>query len=160
MTKDELIHKLAEIYNGTPWHGAPLVDLLKAIPSEHFALPVTPGEKTISHILEHMLVWRQYAIDKTNGHSDCEIELGSERDWPIPEPTGDRKEYYLDRLATSQRELIQQLESKEEHWFEELTPGKSYKNNYLIQGIPEHDLYHSGQIGIFNALLKSQNSSS
>ncbi|MEO9805759.1 MAG: DinB family protein [Reichenbachiella sp.] len=159
MTVDQLIHKLEEIYGGNPWHGASMTGLLSSVPNEHFSLPVSPGEKTISHILEHIIAWRQFAIEKLKENQSFDIPLNTEADWPKPQSSSNPKQYYLDRLNQSQRELLSLLKTKDDTWLNEDTHNKSYKNNYLIQGIVEHDLYHSGQIGIFNSLLVAQNNS-
>lgn len=154
MTIQQLAEKLKEIYDGNPWHGASLVALLSDIPTEHFTRSVAPGKKSIAHLLEHILAWRRLVIEVLNGNKGYDVPINSERDWPEPKPEGDSKSYYQSKLETSQQELLLLLNDKADDWLQEQTPNRSYKNAFLIQGIVEHDLYHSGQIGIFNSLLK------
>lgn len=155
MTIEQLTQKSQEIYDGSPWHGASLISLLSSIPSEHFTKMVTPGKKSMAHLLEHMLAWRQLAIEVLKGNKEFDVPINSERDWPVPKPVGDAKAYYLSKLDESQESLLSLLKTKDDNWLREQTPKKPYKNQFLIQGIVEHDLYHSGQIGIFNSLLKT-----
>ncbi|WP_422360350.1 DinB family protein [Reichenbachiella sp.] len=155
MTIEQLTQKFQEIYDGSPWHGASLMALLSSIPSEHFTKIVTPGKKSIAHLLEHVLAWRQLAIEVLKGNQEYDIPINSDKDWPVPKPVGDAKAHYLSKLAESQESLLSILKTKDDDWLKEKTPNRSYINSYLMQGVVEHDLYHSGQIGIFNSLLKS-----
>ncbi|MEO9965309.1 MAG: DinB family protein [Reichenbachiella sp.] len=159
MTIDQLIGKFEELYKGNPWHGASMLDLLGSVPSEHFNKAVEPTSKSVAHLIEHLLAWRQFAVKKMKGDRDFDIELSSVMDWPLPNPVGDVKAYYLAELEKSQADILMLLRSKSDEWLMEPTPNKKYNNAFLMQGILEHDLYHSGQIGIFNALLKAQNNS-
>lgn len=159
MTINQLTNKFEEIYQGSPWHGASLLSMLNSVPEAHFSTPVNPGRKSISDLLEHIVAWRQFAIEKLKDNGRFDIPINSEADWPEPRPVGDPKEYYLNMLSESQQALLLLLKEKSDAWLKEKTPNKTYNNGFLIQGIVEHDLYHSGQIGIFNALLKAQNSS-
>ncbi|WP_420582739.1 DinB family protein [Reichenbachiella sp.] len=154
MTIEQLTQKFQEIYDGSPWHGASLMTLLSSIPAEHFTKIVTPGKKSMAHLLEHMLAWRQLAIEVLKGNKEYDVPINSDKDWPIPKPVGDAKVHYLSKLSESQESLLSLLKTKNDDWLQEQTPNRSYNNAYLIQGIVEHDLYHSGQIGIFNSLLK------
>ena len=155
MTIQQLSQKFEEIYLGTPWHGSSLVELLSNIPEDHYITVVAPGKKSIAHLLEHILAWRQLGIEALKGNRDFKIQLNTEEDWPKPKPMGETKNYYLSALEKSQKEILKLLSEKEDRWLEETTPNKNYKNEYLMQGIVEHDLYHSGQIGIFNSLLNT-----
>lgn len=155
MTISELTQKFEEIYSGQPWHGASTLELLSSIPSDRFTKVVAPGQKSIAHLLEHLLSWRQLGIEVMKENKEYKIPINSEVDWPTPNPKGDPKSYYLSRIEDSQREILALLKTKNEGWLDEQTPNKSYKNAYLMQGIVEHDLYHSGQIGIFNSLLNA-----
>ena len=155
MTISELTQKFEEIYSGQPWHGASILELLSSIPSDRFTKVVDPGKKSIAHLLEHLLSWRQLGIEVMKENKEFKIPINSELDWPTPNPKGDPKSYYLSRLEESQSEILALLKTKNEDWLDEQTPNKSYKNAFLMQGIVEHDLYHSGQIGIFNSLLNA-----
>lgn len=160
MIKSDLINKLEQIFQGDPWHGASTLKLLSAIASENYLVAVPPGNKTIAHLLEHILAWKQLAIEKIKRNETFDIEINSIEDWPNPEPKGDPKQYYVNKMQQVHQELVSALEAMDEAWFDEKTINKTYDNRYLIQGIVEHDLYHSGQIGIFNSLLLAQKSSS
>lgn len=154
MTIEQLTQKFNEIYQGSPWHGSSLKGQLSDIPTGRYTGVVGPSKKSIAHLLEHMLAWRQMAIEILKGNKAYDITLNSTMDWPEPNPEGDPKVYYLSKLEESQKELLTLLGTKSEDWLKEQTPNKNYQNQFLLQGIVEHDLYHSGQIGIFNSLLK------
>ena len=155
MTIDELIQKFEEIYNGKPWHGTSVRSLIVGIDERHFNAPVSPKKKTIAHLLEHMLAWRGFAIEKLKGNESFDIPMNSESDWPEPIERHDYKIYYLDLLDTTQKELLELIKSKNNDWLSEQTLNKSYQNDFLLQGVIEHDIYHSGQIGIFHSLLNT-----
>lgn len=160
MTKTELLQKLEQVFQGDPWHGSSISRQLSSIDAENYVEVVRPGKKTIAHLLEHILAWKLFAIEKLKNNASFTIEINSETDWPTPNYEGDPKSYYLNRMNEVHRELVSLLEQKSDEWLSEQTPNKPYSNAYLIQGIVEHDLYHAGQIGIFNALLNAQKSSS
>lgn len=151
-----IISKLADIYQGKPWHGQSTRSLLETIPETYYLMPVGPGNKSIAHLLEHMIAWQQFAIEKLKNNQGFDIAINTAADWPPPSPIGDPKQHYLNKLDQAQRELGALLKTKDDKWLEERTSNKSYTNKFLVEGIWEHDLYHSGQIALFHAQLKAR----
>ncbi len=151
MTSKELISRLDNVFQGSPWYGNALLKTVSQI-----EMPNTrQGEgKSIGQILEHIVQWRCFAIEKLQQNKDFDIEINSKQDW------NKGKEYTMseffilvEQLKNSQEEMKNLLTDKSEEWLNGTVPGREYSFAYLIEGIIQHDIYHLGQIGLLGSSL-------
>lgn len=156
MTTHELINQLQMMYHGLPWYGDSLAEKLNSIDDDDFDKRVTEGTHSIRELIEHMIIWRHYALEKLSGNVTYDIELNSQNDWKkYPTTNQDDIKAMLDRLKTTQNQLVQGIKEKEDSWLYEQTPGKQYDNFTLLNGIIQHDVYHLGQIGLIHKLINT-----
>jgi uncharacterized damage-inducible protein DinB len=139
-----------ETYEGSPWHGSPVKQVLKGISARQAAMQVLPDTHTIWELVRHIIAWRNFAFQKMAGDKTFDI-LHAEQDWPYIQEM-DEKSWQKDLLALeySQQTLLQALYKMNNGNLQEIVPGRQYTFYTMLHGIMQHDLYHTGQI----ALLK------
>ena len=148
-----LIRQLQDIYDGRPWYGDSLLHKLEKMGAKTaFAVPV-PGVHSIAQLTAHILVWRRYLLELLKGNSDFKIEINSEQDWPSQDALHAKGwEIILSELAENQRELTTLLAAESDELLSRPYKGKTTFRS-LIEGIIQHDIYHTGQIGLINSLI-------
>lgn len=157
MTTHELINQLQMMYHGVPWYGDSMAEKLNKIEAPHFDLRISDSAHTIRELLEHMIAWRTYVIEKLDGNIAFDIKLDSDDDWKqLASHNGNGTSDLFDRLKTTQNKLVHKLKEKDDEWLYAQVPGKQYDNLTLLSGIIQHDIYHLGQIGLIHKLLQEQ----
>jgi len=63
--------------------------------------------------------------------------------------------YTIEELKKTQYTMIHLLTTKPDTWMCHLVDGKDYKNEYMIMGAIQHDIYHIGQINFLYNQLKN-----
>lgn len=150
------ILQFQDIYQGSPWYGDSLMHKLEQVgPKDAFAMPV-PGVHSIAQLTAHITVWRRYLVERLKGNSDFKVKIDSETDWPSQEALRVKGwESILSGLAENQRELIALLSAETDELLDRLFDGKRPFRS-LIEGIIQHDIYHTGQIGLLLSLINKE----
>lgn len=147
MSIKEISESAKAVYNGQPWYGSNLLHILNTIesgdPNANFN-----GSNSLGQILEHMLQWKRFTIEKIKGNESFHIELNSKQDWN-KEKIYTQEEFaeLILNFKTTCEELIDFINDKEDSFLENLAYTKySYKT--IIEGSIQHDLYHAGQLSL------------
>jgi hypothetical protein len=141
--------QLRRAFNGDPWHGSPLRDLLTGITPEQACARPLPAAHNVWELVLHIEIYVRVALDATQGIAMPRL-FGTEQDWPaVPENTAEWATA-TDRLFQSAEQLAQAIEVFDDSRLQDIAPGRQYDFYYLFHGIVQHSLYHGGQI----ALLK------
>lgn len=131
---ETLAQRLKVSYEGDPWHGKSIKAILQ--------ISDAPLPLKVLKLLNHMIAWRKYVANILNG-ALYRIELNTPEDWP---PVTQSQEEILDALERSQAELILAIEHFDvDKWHDKLGKTK-YTCLDLVQGVIDHDIYHSGQL--------------
>lgn len=150
------VHQIQNNYNGSPWYGDSLQDKLRSVGAdEAFAVPA-PGLHSLAQQVAHILVWRRLLVERLRGNNTFQIQVNSARDW-APTPLLEAKgwEQLLAELEANQVELIRLLQSETDELLERPLPDGKHAFRLLLDGIVQHDVYHTGQIGLVLALLRA-----
>ena len=151
-----LVDQLEREHSGEPWYGQPLGDILSGITHLPAAVRPLPGGHTIWEIVLHLTAWKNEVRRRLGG---APAGNPSEGDWPAPppSPSADAWGQALDALEEAHRALVDTIARLPDRQLFELTNDPRVDENgsadtyfQLVQGILQHDVYHSGQI----ALLK------
>ena len=150
-----IVDELQREHDGDPWHGSPLMAILKGVTAEQAARTPPNGAHSIWELVLHMTGWKNETARRLSGALAC---MPIEGDWPeVGEPTEARWREAIARLETAHRSLIKAVKTLPEARLYEPTNdtrsgplGTGVPYYVLLHGIVQHDVYHSGQI----ALLK------
>ncbi len=148
----DLIRQLHEIHEGSKWFDQCFRDKLDGLSAEDAFTNPIPSLHSVAEHVSHMLEWRKECINRYNG---IKVELmHSPDDWKDNATL--RKTGWAalkDAFFSSQADLIQLLEGRDDCYLETRFRDTEYNFHYLIEGIIQHDLYHMGQIGVTIKLL-------
>ncbi len=144
MTVNEIIEELGEVFEGSPWYGNSLSAYFQQIHSGMLN-HAHQGGHSIGQILEHMIVWREFVVDKLDGKRTT-MEVGGDLDWAGRVYTSNDKNGLYSRLKATQKQLLEKLRTKEDSLLTDLVPDKTYTYGYLLKGLVQHDIYHIGQL--------------
>lgn len=138
------------IYNGSPWYGKPLVEVIAmADPATVFSKP-HPGGHSAWEIAQHLLAWREVLVKRLNGDTNAGIEADSEADWnSLPGKSPETAwEVLAADLGKNQAALLKGLEG----WSDEALDKDFVRTGYTLRthlnGQIQHDVYHIGQIAL------------
>ncbi|QHT68198.1 DinB family protein [Rhodocytophaga rosea] len=147
-------HLLHETYEGSPWHGQPVKQVLQGINAQQAALRILSDTHTMWEIVRHMTAWRNFAFQKIEGDRSFDI-LNAEQDWPFIDVADESNwQEDLQALENSQQQLLQAINTMEDKGLEDIVNGRQYTFYILLHGIIQHDLYHTGQIALLKKHLK------
>lgn len=157
--KTTLLHltgQLESIYNGHPWYGDSLLQKLEPIGPEEAFTEVLPGTHTIAQITAHILTWRRVLSEYLKGNAAYYDNIGPEQDWPANTALQAKGwKTILAELADNQRELASLLAPCSDELLDRVYT-KTYTYRFLIEGIIQHDVYHTGQIGLLISAIKNK----
>ena len=146
---EALRQDLHEIYNGDPWHGSSITDVLKGIDAEVAAGPSIPHAHTIWEIVLHMTAWTREVASRVRGAA----AKSPPEDWPAPGLGGGEPAWKAakDDLAAAQKEIEAAAAALNAddlvRWIEN-HEGTSCTVGSVIRGLLQHHTYHEGQIAI------------
>ncbi len=148
-----LIETIHSTFDGSPWYGDSVIVKFELIKFEYVNKTVN-GSNSIASLVNHLIQWRVFVIEKLKGNKAFDISLQTESDWPHTDlKNAEEWEVLIERLKQTQSEIVRLLASKDDAFLEEIAPGKGYTNLYMLEGIIHHDIYHLGQIGLINSEL-------
>jgi uncharacterized damage-inducible protein DinB len=146
--KERLTGQLRRAVEGEAWHGPSVMEILEDVDAAAAAAHPLPDAHSIWELLLHMTAWSMAVRWRLDGES---VELSGVYDWP---PGGDASEAAWTKAQLAframQTSLLEKIGSMSEAELAATTPGQSYSNEFMLDGIIQHHLYHAGQM----ALLK------
>lgn len=150
--KPFLLQQLKSVFEGRPWYGEPVMDILTRIDAST-AIKQCDGRSIILYV-RHMIAWRDYALRQLRGESDFRIELGSEADWPREAScTEEDWTLVINALKINQLELIAAVEAFDDARWSEPVPGRKFSFEFMVNGVVQHDVYHLGQLRLLQAII-------
>jgi hypothetical protein len=140
--------QLHHAFDGDPWHGSPLREILAGLGGEQAASHVLADAHSIWELVHHIEMWEQAALGAVNG-IPMPKSPPPERDWPPV--TGRDNEAWkaaVSRLFQTNAQLCDAIKNLQDSRLKETVPGRGYDFYYLFHGIVQHGLYHGGQMAI------------
>ena len=152
---ENIVNNLSETYNGMPWHGNSLKELLRDVDTTTAFYRPFEKKHNIAELVAHILIWRQYALEILNENYNFNIDIGSMADFPEVVESEKIWRELLIQLDENQMVLLEKLAQFSPLKLEEEIPKKPFTFRYLFEGIVYHDVYHGGQIGLIKAAYLS-----
>jgi len=154
----QLVDQLEREHSGEPWHGTSLVGILSGITARQAAARPVADAHTIWELVLHLTAWKGEVRRRLGG---APAGTPSEGDWPeLPSsPTAEAWRQALDALEEAHRALVDTIARIPDEQLSELTndprvdEGSADTYFQLVQGILQHDVYHSGQIALLKKAL-------
>ncbi len=152
----QLVAQFTAIYDGQPWYGDSICQILESItPAKAYWQP-TNGSHSIAQIISHVIYWRQSLVKRLDGDLEYKPSMGSGDNWKSNEQL--KKvgwKSLMNSLAESQAQLLTLLAKQKDSMLK-----KKYSDKVtfqeLINGILQHDLYHTGQIAYLKSIYRTK----
>jgi uncharacterized damage-inducible protein DinB len=150
-----IIEQLKEAYNGNPWFGRAVTELLAEV-SEQTAYQKPAGQHSILELLWHMITWREFTINCLQPSPQMSLAYFEEMDWRALDHNNKTLwKQGLEKLEETQAELITLLQDRTDELLEKKVAERDYNFRKVLYGIVQHDIYHIGQIAYLQKLLKA-----
>lgn len=158
-----LHEQLRKGFSDDPWHGSATAELLRDVTAEEAAAHPIPGAHSIWEIVLHMTGWLDEVRLRLGGREPDMPEAG---DWPEPSETSEIAwQRDRSRLETSVTELLNALSTLREEDLDRMggsiaelrnpALGTGVTHRAMINGIVQHNAYHSGQMALLRKALRS-----
>ncbi len=149
-----IVRQLSDFYEEDNWVTENFKQKVLSISSGDALRNVNGHTHAIAALVAHMYTWRYFVLQKLTGNDSYDIKDNSEDDWPIVEDWHKLTQEFDD----CHQALIKAIRSFPADRLDDIVPLRRYTFSYLINGILEHDFYHSGQIGSILAEINRQSS--
>jgi uncharacterized damage-inducible protein DinB len=159
--RDFLVDQLERAHAGDPWHGSSRATLLADITADEARRHPGPGVHSIWELVLHMTAWTREVTRRLQGRTASEPEMG---DWPALPDLPDERAWRaalsaLDQAHIAMRDIVRALDVSRlaTRVGDERSPalGSGVTFAQTINGLVQHDAYHSGQIAVVKKLLRS-----
>ena len=145
----QIIEELKLCFEGEPWHGPSLMEILDGVDAKTAAAKPAPGAHSIWELALHIAAWER-AI-RTRIVERQALQLSDEDNFPaVTDSSEPSWRQAVAGLRRNHEELIQTVSQLTEAQLGEQVPGKPYDIRFMLHGAAQHAAYHGGQI----ALLK------
>ena len=141
-----LAEQLKSCFNGSPWHGSSLMELLRQTPVD--LAPAKPLEHahSIWEIVLHLTAWHQAIAQRLRGEK---LELSHEQDWPPVTDFGEAAwQQSIKALEQSHRTLQEAIAKLSDAQLSTKVANRDHDYRFMLNGAITHSVYHAGQIAL------------
>ena len=147
--------EIAEAYRAVTikgaWYGPTVAELLERISPESATTVPAPGAHTIAELQQHLLLWNERIRKTDESHPMPKWE--AEKEWAEPAIP-------WNELVARWRQSRDLLEERMRNFpvadLGKQTPGRSYPYEFLLNGIVQHTIWHSGQIAMVLSMVRGR----
>ncbi len=147
--------EIAEAYRAVTikgaWYGPTVAELLERISPEAATTVPAPGAHTIAELQQHLLLWNERIRKTDESHPMPKWE--AEKEWAEPAIP-------WNELVARWRQSRDLLEERMRNFpvadLGKQTPGRSYPYEFLLNGIVQHTIWHSGQIAMVLSMVRGR----
>ena len=143
--KENIIENLKRLHEGNAWHGPSIREALRDVSAEKAARQVD-GLHTIWGLVLHIGAWEEVFTLRLEGQAKNQPDEGDFP--PVRETSPEAWKSALEYLETAHQELIQTISELPDSKLGETVPGKDYSVRFMLVGIIQHHVYHTGQISL------------
>lgn len=148
-----IIHQLREAYEGNPWFGRSVKEILAEV-DESIAFEKPNGQHSILELVWHMITWREFTVDRIQHSPQMQVDYFDKNDWrQLDHNDITLWQQGLERLQETQDQLLKLLQSCTDDLLPQTVRDRPYDFRALLYGIVQHDIYHLGQIAYVRKML-------
>lgn len=150
-----LIELMTEVVEGEPWHGKSVKAVLENVQHD-IVFEKVANQHSILELIWHMANWKAFCLSRVV-NDDKDLAHFEERDWrQLDHSDRNLWEEGVDYFWTLHHRLMKTIAEQDKKFLGRIVPGRKYNYRKLLNGIIQHDVYHSGQIAYINNLLSGK----
>jgi hypothetical protein len=147
-----IIHNLQNVWNGSPWFGKPVKELLNSTPeSIAFNKPSNAAYSAIE-LVYHLHAWASFCLHRVAKDINKGLITTEAENWPAVNPGTHNWQQAINALEKVQQDLIALLTTKDDNFLDETVDFRKYNFRFLLNGLAQHNIYHAGQIAYLQKL--------
>lgn len=151
---NKIISNFKTVYASEPWYGDSLQSILKNVNPKTIFSKAGENSHSIAELLAHIIDCRDFTLRSISGDDNSELSQTKSFNWKrIDNNENTAWQSLLGALEKNQNEILNILQQSGDDLLDEKVHGKNYNNDFLLEGIIQHDIYHIGQISILNRIL-------
>lgn len=149
-----LIELMTELVEGEPWHGKSVKAVLDEVDPK-FVFQKPGNQHSILELVWHMAIWKEFCVSRLL-QDERNLARFEELDWRELDHSNQAlwKEG-LEYFWKMHRQLMELITKQDTKILNTIVPGRKYNYRKLLNGICQHDVYHSGQIIYIQKMLGS-----
>jgi uncharacterized damage-inducible protein DinB len=148
---DRIVEELKLAFEGEPWHGPSLMEILERVDAATAAARPISGAHNIWELVLHIAAWEN-AI-RTRIAEKRALQLSDELNFPrVADVSEDAWKKALGGLRESHKELLATVSALSESQLSDQVPGKPYDIRFMLHGAAQHAAYHGGQISLLKKI--------
>ena len=143
--------QLHRAFHGEAWHGDSLLEILRGVgAAQAAARPIKHGH-SIWELVLHITAWDGAVRRRLDGKA---VDLPDEQTFPAVMDTSEAAwGRAVENAKRVHNELVEAVKAFPDERLSERVPGKKnepdwYDHYYMLQGVAQHELYHTGQISL------------
>jgi uncharacterized damage-inducible protein DinB len=149
-----IIMLLKRTYDGDPWFGLSIKKVVGEVDAKT-ALQKPNQQHSILELIYHMLNWREFVISRLQPGNDKPIQYFDKNDWrELDHRDESLWKKGLQLLENTQQLLVVLLGNLQDDVLSKQVADREYNYLFLLHGMIQHDIYHSGQIAYVKKLLQ------
>jgi len=148
-----IIDSLDDTLNGEPWYGKAVFKLLNEIDESKVFTKPSNREHSLIELLWHMNTWAGFTLANIEKRSKEELLEIEKNDWRIIEINIKYWKKGLEELKSVHKKIVTALSAKDDSLLDEIVPNRRYTFRYMLHGLIQHNIYHTGQIAYLKKLL-------
>jgi uncharacterized damage-inducible protein DinB len=147
MTNGErLAGELRRAWNGDPWHGPPVADILARLSAREAAHRRARDSHTPWELLRHLTTWVEAPLRRFD---DATFNQPEALNFPAPVDESDaRWQRDVAALGDAVERLAQRVAQLSDAEFESPVADRGYSYRFMVDGVLQHLAYHAGQIAL------------
>jgi uncharacterized damage-inducible protein DinB len=141
---ERISDQLQRAYAGSAWHGPSVLEALEGVTAGVAARRPIPAAHSIWELTHHIGAWADIPRRRIAGEA---FEITKELNFPpVFETTADAWQTSLNRLAESQRKLLDTVKMLDDSRLDQPVMKDGPTIYVLLHGVAQHHIYHAGQI--------------
>jgi len=155
MNEVELVaDQVASAYRDGAWPEVSVRDLLRGLAAADASAHPIAGAHSAWEIALHLGFWHDAVRRRLAGEA---VEYTKDEDWPEPaSPTEANWRAALDGVDEAHEALVQTVRGLAPERLSERVVGRDFTVYFMLHGVPQHDLYHGGQVVMLKKALRAK----
>jgi hypothetical protein len=142
------------VLEGSPWYGTAVYKLMERINPEDTFRKIDKDNHSMVELVYHMLTWSEFTLAILEKAPASRLASIEDMDWRPIDPVIHSWHKGLDALKSVNRKILVCLDGMEDEILKEIVPCREYNYRFLLNGLIQHLIYHSGQIIFIHKALE------
>ena len=148
-----IIKRMETVFNGDPWYGKAVIKLLNEVNPEIVYKKDKPEHHSIIELLFHMLNWQEFTLHQLEFEKEIDPERYRLLDWRETNPELHTWNTGIAEFTAAHNKILHFLRTSPEELLNRKVRFRDYDMRFLLNGLIEHNIYHSGQIALINKTI-------